>query len=723
MIDNAERRLSAEEAAFRRRAHDAFHNTEALTFPTLLEILGYRDDEHVAVCSQPAGGVFSSQVMPPGAAPDYVVSLGDGVNVWVSVNPTKGPRETGRGTEADVTRLAALFADLDVKPGACRDFEHAEAIVTEVSALIGQRPRTVVYSGHGLQPYWPLEDGEITKEFPTAAAKSLLTRFGRLVAIVAEHHGAAVDSVWDLARVLRVPGSTNWKSQPVPVTGLRDVGGPLSIAEVDERLTELGIDHQADDEADRCEVSPPSGWVYAANTCAYVRAWLDSLPTDGPNPGGGRNPWAASQMVRLACAVRLGCISEADTRSATTILATRLATLLATTEPRRALRQLEMRDLARLGQRRAAEKNDDEARAELGNHVHHSDNGTAEGFWGTVPGSPPPPPALAPAVEPAPARQPNGIYAGHVLTRSALRYLPDPQPLIERVLDRGTAALLYGHRGTLKSFVALDWAASVSTGRPWQGRPVQRGRALYVAAEGAFGLKSRVDAWEVGWRVTIGDDDLAVLPHPVNLGKQDDVAELAMLIESAGFEFVVLDTLARCMVGADENSARDCGLIIDALYRLQGATPGRRGVVLGVHHTGKDQKTLRGSSAFEAGVDTVYSMTRDGGTVTLNREKRKDGPEADRHELRLDLIAGTNSGVIGAQNPSTWGVERSPRAAALLATFRHHFSTSGATKSELKAVAGMSDGTFYRALDDLLKRSDLVNEGTDQRTFYRAVQQ
>ena len=73
------------------------------------------------------------------------------------------------------------------------------------------------------------------------------------------------------------------------------------------------------------------------------------------------------------------------------------------------------------------------------------------------------------------------------------------------------------------------------------------------------------------------------------------------------------------MVGADENSARDCGLVVDALTRLRKATPDGRGCVLGVHHTGKDAKTFRGSSAFEAGAgaDTVYSTTEGGGTITV----------------------------------------------------------------------------------------------------------
>jgi AAA domain len=105
------------------------------------------------------------------------------------------------------------------------------------------------------------------------------------------------------------------------------------------------------------------------------------------------------------------------------------------------------------------------------------------------------------------------VLADVLLTRSALRQLPDPEPLIDNVLDQGTVALLYGRWGSCKSFIAQDWAASVATGRAWQGRPTEQRRALYVAAEGAFGLKGRLSAWEVAWHTTIHDGTLDILPH------------------------------------------------------------------------------------------------------------------------------------------------------------------------------------------------------------------
>ena len=316
------------------------------------------------------------------------------------------------------------------------------------------------------------------------------------------------------------------------------------------------------------------------------------------------------------------------------------------------------------------------------------------------------------------AAGPPAALGATLLTRTALRELPDPEPLIDNVLDQGTVALLYGRWGTGKSFVALDWAASVGTGRNWQGRPTRQRRVLYVAAEGAYGLKGRLDAWEAGWQTRIADGQLDILPRPVNLTRGRDAAELAALIETNGYGLVVLDTLARCMVGADENSAKDCGEVVDALVRLREHTAGGRGVIVGVHHTGKDGKTFRGSSVFEAGADTVYALGRDDGVITLDREKRKDGPQGDRHLLKINPIAGSGSCVISA----TSGVASSPRAEALLATFRQHFATTGASKTELRKVSDLSDGTFYRAVSDLVQSGDLVNEGTDRRPFYRAVQ-
>jgi hypothetical protein len=305
--------------------------------------------------------------------------------------------------------------------------------------------------------------------------------------------------------------------------------------------------------------------------------------------------------------------------------------------------------------------------------------------------------------------------ADQLLTRSDLLRLPDPKPLIDNVLDKGTVALLYGKWGVGKSFIALDWGASHATGRSWQGRQTQQGRTLYVAAEGAHGLKGRTDAWEIGWHTKIQDGTFDILPKPVNLTRPLDVANLIALVDWNGYSLVTFDTLARCMVGADENSAKDCGEVVDVLHRLREHTPGGRGVVLGVHHTGKDGKTFRGSSVFEAGADTVYSVTLDGAVIVLDREKRKDGPQVDVHRLKLEPVEGTGSVIISLSR----GESNVDRADILLSHFHSHFAGTGASATQLLKVAEMPESTFYRALSDLRKRGVLINEGTDKRPFYK----
>ena len=156
----------------------------------LLEVLGATDGEFFAVCSEDktTGRPFASSVMAPSEVAASVAKLSPTADVWFSVCPTAGPARTGegRGGTADVTRLSAVFTDLDIKQGGCPDMQTAWAIVIEMSNLLGVRPAAAVYSGHGLQPLWPITDGAIGEDFTNAAAASLLNRFGRLVAAVAE---------------------------------------------------------------------------------------------------------------------------------------------------------------------------------------------------------------------------------------------------------------------------------------------------------------------------------------------------------------------------------------------------------------------------------------------------------------------------------------------------------------------------------------------------------
>lgn len=107
-------------------------------------------------------------------------------------------------------------------------------------------------------------------------------------------------------------------------------------------------------------------------------------------------------------------------------------------------------------------------------------------------------------------------------------------------------------------------------------------------------------------------------------------------------------------------------------------------------------------------------MSADGGVVSLEREKRKDGPEADHLELRFEPIEGTGSGVLGVHRPPG----PTGQADRLLTIFLENFAATGATKSELRAVAELPSASFHRAINVLVEGGYLANTGTAQRAFY-----
>ena len=138
---------------------------------------------------------------------------------------------------------------------------------------------------------------------------------------------------------------------------------------------------------------------------------------------------------------------------------------------------------------------------------------------------------------------------------SELQLLSEPEWQIEKLFTVGSMAGLYGPSGEGKSFVALDWALSVAEGRPWFGRRVQQSPVVYVAAEGGRSIRKRVSAW-MRHRGCAEVSSAFFLLESVQVRAQDDLDLLATRIRDLGIKpgLIVLDTLARCFVGGDENS-------------------------------------------------------------------------------------------------------------------------------------------------------------------------
>ncbi|MGH3954461.1 MAG: DNA primase family protein [Mycobacterium sp.] len=353
-----------------------------MSFTDLLDTLGYDEGEHLSLNYQPPGGQFLSQVVAfDQTVQTRALSLADGQNVWFGVNPI-GERLSGRGGANDVTRWAAIWCDLDVKAEACQDIDHAYAIVDELSAILGSRPSAIVHSGHGLQPYWPIDDGQISAstsydgppldEAVTVAlraeAAALLKRWGRLACVVAERLGAKIDrGVYDLARVLRVPGTFNLKGEPIAVSVEFDTGAPISIEELRERLDEAGVCEYEGDRSigQRAVLSAPSSWESGVYTCEYfaptIKAWRTEPITE-------RHPWLVRQCVRIMAAQRNGCLTADTYRDAVKVVTERFQSECA--RDKRAVPDFEIPNALAWAEMHVAGKTDDELATEYGRHLH-----------------------------------------------------------------------------------------------------------------------------------------------------------------------------------------------------------------------------------------------------------------------------------------------------------------------------------------------------------------
>lgn len=214
--------------------------------------------------------------------------------------------------------------------------------------------------------------------------------------------------------------------------------------------------------------------------------------------------------------------------------------------------------------------------------------------------------------------------------------------IIKHYLPSQSLCAIYGPSGSYKSFLAISWACHIAAGKTWGGNNVARGAVLYVVGEGGVGVPRRVKAWE-----TVNGPlpkSICLVNRPVFPVRKEEVTEVLAAAKQVEHEtgmpvrLVVIDTLARCFGGNDENDARDMGAFIegcDTIKQKTGAT------VLVVHHSGKDEaKGARGSSSFRAALDAEFHVKREGEAraLILSCTKMKDSEEPERHAYDLRQV-------------------------------------------------------------------------------------
>lgn len=199
--------------------------------------------------------------------------------------------------------------------------------------------------------------------------------------------------------------------------------------------------------------------------------------------------------------------------------------------------------------------------------------------------------------------------------------------VVDDYIEADSLAQVFGDPGGGKSFVAIDLACCVATGKPWHGHDVKQGSVFYIAGEGHNGLARRLKAWSLGNGTSLAGVPLYKSHRAAQLYDATEAAVVAESIKQLSAEsntipsMIVIDTLARNH-GGDENSTQDMNAFIQHLdvYLRQ---PWKCCVMV-VHHSGvADKDRSRGSTALKGALDAEYKCQLDSGTKTIAFESKK----------------------------------------------------------------------------------------------------
>lgn len=209
---------------------------------------------------------------------------------------------------------------------------------------------------------------------------------------------------------------------------------------------------------------------------------------------------------------------------------------------------------------------------------------------------------------------------------------------VKGVVPKAELVAVFGASGSGKTFITLDIACRVALGLTWFGIPCRQAKVLYIAAEGASGMRERMQAWCQHNDESMDElsEWLYVLGDQPNLTEKDDVKALLSSIrgQCSGVELVVADTMAQVTPGANENSGEDMGRFLGFCKAIGKALTA---TVALVGHSGKDAgKGLRGWSGVKGALDAECEVIRTNDFRALVVTKLKDG-KGEGKEYRFTL--------------------------------------------------------------------------------------
>lgn len=328
-----------------------------------------------------------------------------------------------------------------------------------------------------------------------------------------------------------------------------------------------------------------------------------------------------------------------------------------------------------------------------------------------------------------------------------LRELPRPQWLIYEVLPTKGVNFLYGKPGCGKTFVSVGMACSVAfdlanssevisaldrefyrDALNWCGRVTRHGHVVYIAAEDIDEVAQRALAWADYHQVN-DLPNLHFFPCPLNLAKDTPrfIEAIKARYADVKIALIIVDTLAMCSIGAEENSKKEFDAVIHSLEMLWRTYTC---CVVAVHHAGKNGE-MRGTSSMDGVAYSVIEVSEVDENIMLRSVKMRRGKKFGEIYLNRQVVETGDQDETG-QPATTCVIVKSDRqteeAATQLTKFQDSIleciKTLGGTnvpRTELVNACDINQKrmrTFSNAVNALNRKGLISMKKEKQRTFY-----
>ncbi len=326
--------------------------------------------------------------------------------------------------------------------------------------------------------------------------------------------------------------------------------------------------------------------------------------------------------------------------------------------------------------------------------------------------------------------------------------------LIKGVMLRVSTVGLIGAPNAGKSQAEAHLAYAIAAGEDWCGRRVMPGAVICALGEGAEGFRGRVQAIREA-KGCLSDIPFFMVPKIPNLTSRGEVGAFIAAVKSlmalepeTELRAIFFDTLTTATPGGDQNATDMMSTVVGSL-RLISQELDCCSIV--IHHVGKDAtKGGRGSSVLNGDLDTellVEANTRGGFTIRQTKQRDFDrgkvftfaqkqavlgydvegdpvtavyAEEAAGSDLEEDFADTPDDNLSKHEQHMLDLLDEAPGEWHGRIDLQNLFVETW-FKENPRSTDVSNKASYRRAIDSLVKRSEVIERGAGRKRVYKAA--